>query len=213
MVSRVIIDDGMKFDRMTGILIGPFLEPDQYNVYSAPLFIYNRSDRFTVLCYRAMPGPHTEVCRVVKMFQQLEDVWNVSKDKYKPRKYFLSQKLLCKELCCHLEFRCLIYIAIQDKTRLAAQMIIYHDLFSLIKNTLWQPACISDVKQNHINSDQVPNYHLLDDKSRHTRCEMLEQKMISRHQWHSNSVNWTHAINHQPLPWYGDCGLLYWSCL
>ena len=187
MVSRVIIEDGMKFDRMTGILIGPFLEPDQYNVYSAPLFIYNRSDRFTVLCYRVMPGSHTEVCRVVKLFQQLEDVWNSSKDKYRPRKYFLSQKLLCKELCCHLEFRCLIYIAILDKTRLAAQMIIYHDLFSLIKNRLWQPAYTSDGKQNHINSGPVPNYHLLDDKSRRTRSEMLEQKVILRHRWPSNS--------------------------
>ncbi len=187
MVSRVIIEDGMKFDRMTGILIGPFLEPDQYNVYSAPLFIYNRSDRFTVLCHRVMPS-HNEVFMVVKLFQQLEDVWNVRKDMYKPRKYFLSQKLLCKELCGYLEFACLIYIAIQDKTRLAAQMVIYNDLFSVIKNRLWQPVCILDAKQNHINSGPVPNYHLLDDKSRHTRCEMLERKMISRHQWHSNSV-------------------------
>ena len=188
MVSRVIIEDGMKFDRITGILIGPFLEPDQYNVYSAPLFIYNRSDRFTVLCHRMMPGTPREIYMVVKLFQQLEDVWNVRKDKYKPRKYFLSQKLLCKELCGHLEFKCLIYIAIQDATRLAAQMVIYHDLFSVIKNRLWQPACISDVKPNPISSDPVPSYRLLDDKSRLTRCEMLEQKMISRHLWHSNSA-------------------------
>ena len=182
--SHIVLDNGYKYDCFTGVLLGQYLEPDKYNVHSAPLFVYNRTDRFYLLCQRSMPGPCKEINMCVRMFQKLEDVWNERKDMYKPRKYFLSQKLLCKEICIHLEFRCIIVRAIQDKKRLAAQMIIYADLFDNIKCL---HDCILVNKPNSISFDHLPNFPLRDGKSQLTPLEILEQIATSKPQWHSNS--------------------------
>jgi len=182
--SRVVLDNGYKYDCFTGVLLGQYLEPDKYNVHSAPLFVYNRTDRFYLLCQRSMPGPYSDINMCVKMFQKLEDVWNDRKDKYKPRKYFLSQKLLCKEICLHLNLKCIIVRAIQDKNRLAAQMIIYADLFD---NYKCQHDCISENKPNSISSVHPPNSPLRDGKSQLTPFEILEQIATSRVLWHFNS--------------------------
>ena len=181
--SRVVLDNGYKYDRFTGVLLGQHLEPDKYNVHSAPLFVYNRTDRFYLLCQRSMPGPYSDINMCVKMFQRLEDVWNDRKDKYKPRKYFLSQKLLCKEICIHLKFRCIIMRAIQDKNRLAAQMLIYADLFDYYKCL---HDCISENNPNSINFVHPPNFPLRDGKSRLTPLEILEQIATSKPPWHFN---------------------------
>ena len=153
--SRVIIENGYKYDRETGVLLGPYLEPDKYNIHSAPLFVYNRTDRFYVLCLDSIIGPQGDVSKCVKMFQQLEDVWNSKKEKYKPRKYFLSQKLLCKMICAHLNITCSIVRAIQDKKRLLAQLVIYDDLFLNIK-------CLHeftlDAKPNSTNLSLLRNF-------------------------------------------------------
>ena len=181
--SNIIIDNGYKYDAETGVLLGQHLEPDKYNVHSAPLFVYNRTDRFYILCLRCMPGPQKEVNDCVKMFQSLEDVWNLRKDRYTPRKYFLSQKLLCKMICYHLEIRCTIVTAIQDKKRLAAQLVIYADLFANIK---CRHECTLDVKPNSINFVHPPNFPLRDGKSRLTPLEILEQLTISKRRWPFN---------------------------
>ena len=76
--SRVVLDNGYKYDRFTGVLLGQHLEPDKYNVHSAPLFVYNRTDRFYLLCQRSMPGPYSDINMCVKMFQRLEDVERIS---------------------------------------------------------------------------------------------------------------------------------------
>ena len=181
---NIVIDNGYKYDSETGVLIGQHLEPDKYNVHSAPLFVYNRTDRFYILCLRCIPGPQKEINECVKMFQSLEDVWNSRKDRYKPRKYFLSQKLLCKMICCHLEIKCTIVRAIQDKKRLAAQLVIYADLFANIK---CRHECTLDVKPNSISFDLQQNYHLQGDKSPHIQSGMRERKMTCKLPWPSNS--------------------------
>ena len=183
--SNIIIDNGYKYDAETGVLLGQHLEPDKYNIHSAPLFVYNRTDRFYILCLRFIPGPQKEVNACVKMFQSLEDVWNLRKDRYKPRKYFLSQKLLCKMICCHLEIRCTIVRAIQDKKRLAAQLLIYDDLFANIK---CRHEFTLDVKPNSINFALQLNCHLQEDKSQHTQLGIRERKMICKLPWPSNLV-------------------------
>ena len=183
--SNIIIENGYKYDAETGVLLGQHLEPDKYNVHSAPLFVYNRTDRFYILCLRSMPGPQKEINECVKMFQSLEDVWNLRKDRYKPRKYFLSQKLLCKMICYHLEIRCTIVRAIQDKKRLAAQLVIYADLFANIK---CRHEYTLDVKPNSISFALQQNYHLQDDKLRHTQSGILERKMIYKLPWRFSLV-------------------------
>ena len=184
MEGGFVIENGYKYDSETGVLIGQYLEPDKYNVHSAPLFIYNRTDRFYVLCLSAIPGPQKDVTRCVRMFQSLEDVWNSRKEMYVPRKYFLSQKLLCKQICSHLNIKCTIERAIQDKKRLAAQLRIYDDLLCNIK---CQHVCTWEDKPNNTISVPPPNCHLLAGKLRRTRFETHALKTICKLPWPSNS--------------------------
>jgi len=187
-MMRVIVEDGMRIDANTGVLLGPNLEPDKFCVDSAPLYIYNRSVRFYSLCRRSMPGPVAEVNRVVTLFTRLEDQWGERKEKYKPRKYFLSQKLLCKELCKFCGYRCSIDKAIHDKGRLRAQMRIFEDLFSTIKTKEWPHECISDSKRSNISSDRALNCHSQGARLPLTPSETLERLMILARQWLSNSA-------------------------
>ena len=183
--SNIVIDNGYKYDAETGILIGQHLEPDKYNTHSATLFVYNRTDRFYILCLRYIPGPQKEVRACVKMFQALEDVWNIRKQQYAPRKYFLSQKLLCKMICSHLEIRCTIVRAIQDKKRLAAQLVIYADLLCNIK---CRHEYILDAKPSNTNFVLLQNCRSQADKLPHTQSETREMSAISRLPWPSSSV-------------------------
>ena len=181
--NNFVIENGYKYNSETGVLIGQYLEPDQYNVHSAPLFIYNRTDRFYLLCLSAIRRQE-DITRCVRMFQSLEDVWNTRKEMYVPRKYFLSQKLLCKQICSHLNIKCTIERAIQDKKRLAAQLKIYADLLCNIK---CQHVCTWVGKPNNTISVLPPNFHLLADKLRPTRFETVAQKTICKLPWPSNS--------------------------
>ena len=74
--SNIVIENGYKYNCLTGVLIGQYLEPDKYNVHSAPLFVYNRTDRFYLLCLRSMPGSQRDVDMCVKMFQKKTDVFS-----------------------------------------------------------------------------------------------------------------------------------------
>ena len=182
--GNIVIDNGYKYDCFTGVLIGPYLEPDKYNTHSAPLFVYNRTDRFYLLCLRSIPGPQADVNRCVKMFQSIENVWIVRKAMYLPRKYFLSQKLLCKMICKHLEISCTIVRAIQDKTRLAAQLVIYADLLCNIKCL---HAYILDDKPNNISSGHQQNFPLPGDRLPLTPSGILERIMTGKPQWRFSS--------------------------
>ena len=187
-MGRVVIEEGMRIDASNGVLLGRFLEPDKYNVYSAPLFIYNRSDRFYILCRCNMCGTERQIDHVLHLFRQLEDVWEDQKEKYRPRKYFLSQKLLCLELCKYCDYKCSILIAIHDKGRLRAQMLIYDDLFLSIKSKKWRLEYTLDNKRNNINLGLAPNCLLQDDILPRTPSETLDQLTILALRWLSNSV-------------------------
>ena len=181
--GSTIIEDGMRIDTFTGEVLGQHLEPDSFSLNSSPLYIYNRSIRFFSLCRRSMPGPNEHVNRVVEAFTQLEEAWNTHKAKYRPRKYFLSQKLLCKELCKEFEYGCTIKKAIHDKNRLKVQLRIYKDLFLTIKNKRWPHEFTLDNKPSSTNFDLVQNSLLQGERSPDTRSETREQQTISAHLW------------------------------
>lgn len=183
----VIVEDGMRIDSATGVLLGPNLEPDVYSASACPLYIYNRSIRFYSLCRRYMVGPNEQVEAVVSKFCELEECWNTNKEKYLPRKYFLSQKLLCLELCKLLGFQCDIVKAISDKSRLHVQLTIYKDLFDTIKGKTWQRESTSANKQNNINFGPVRSSLSQVGTLPATPLEMLERLMTSRRIWHSSS--------------------------
>jgi len=184
--GKIIIEDGMRVDTETGVVLGPFLEPDVFSANSAPLYIYNRSIRFYSLCRRYMSGSCEQVNRVVGAFVKLEEVWNRDKDKYTPRKYFLSQKLLCQQLCAEFEFACSIRKAIHDKKRLGVQLDIYKDLFLSIKGKRWPQECTSEFKPSNTNSVQAPNYPSPVERSQSTQSETQEQLMILARRWLSS---------------------------
>ena len=185
-VGRMIIEDGMRIDPHTGVVLGQHLEPDCFAVNSSPLYIYNRSVRFYSLCRRSMTGPNSQVNRVVEMFSKLEEAWNTNKLKYRPRKYFLSQKLLCLELCKQFGYPCNIKQAIHDKTRRKVQLKIYKDLFLTIKNKRWPHEFTLANNPNSTNFDQARNSLLQEGRLLDTPYETLACLTILAHRWHSS---------------------------
>ena len=182
-----IVEEGMRIDTETGIVLGVHLEPDCYSDDASPLFVYNRSVRFGALCAKLMSN-YDEIAVVIQMFSRLEDLWNETKKRYLPRKYFLSQKLVCLELCRHFSFECSIKTAIHDKKRERAQLMIFNDLFAIIKKKEWQLACTLDNKRNNINFARVQSYPYQAAKSPATPLEMFARLMTSQPQWRSSSV-------------------------
>jgi hypothetical protein len=181
----VIVEEGMRIDTTTGVVLGRHLEPDCYSVDASPLFIYNRSVRFGMLCTKLMYN-YGEVSVVMAMFSKLEELWNDTKQLYLPRKYFLSQKLVCLELCRHYSFKCSISTAIHDKKRERAQLMIFNDLFAIIKKREWQLESTL-AKPNNTNFARVQNYPSPGAKLPVTPSEMFARLMTLAHQWPSNS--------------------------
>ena len=186
----MIIEDGWRNDETTGILLGRHLEPDQYTHDSAPLYVYNRSVRFRELCYKFVDPPSVQ--KIMRIFCCLEDFWQKDKTKYSTtRKYFLSQKLLCKEIASYIGVSCRIKRPIHDKKRLANQMEILQRLmadFLLLKKE--QPRCrlkcTSDNNPSNIIFDQAPSYPFPAGKLPDTPLGMLELIATFRHRWPSN---------------------------
>lgn len=180
----IIIEEGMRIDSTNGYVLGPNLVPEEYNPDASPLYIYNRSLRFWALCRKHM-SQHAQISVVVSKFVELEDVWDSTKEKYKPRKYFLSQKLLCKELCKYFKFECDIVRAINDSKRRKNQLRIFKDLFDSIKTT-WRQESISDCNRSSINSVRPPNYPWPVGISQDTRSGTHVQLMILARLWLSS---------------------------
>ena len=181
----IVVEEGMRIDTTTGYVLGPNLVPEEYNPDASPLYIYNRSLRFWALCRKHMESPK-QIAVVVSKFGELEEVWDSTKDKYKPRKYFLSQKLLCKELCKHFKYDCNIVKAINDSKRREKQLRIFSDLFGSIKTT-WRPESILDCNQNSISLDRPQNCHWQGGILLATPLGIPEQLMILARRWLSNS--------------------------
>ena len=186
----MIIEEGWRIDETTGILLGRHLEPDQYTQDSAPLYVYNRSVRFRELCYKFVDPP--SVPKIMRIFCCLEDFWQKDKTKYSTtRKYFLSQKLLCKEIASFIGVPCRIKRPIHDKKRLAKQMEILKRLFAdflLLKKE--QPQCrhkcISDNNPSNITFDPARSYPFPAGKLPDTPLGMLELLATLRPRWRSS---------------------------
>lgn len=194
----MIVEEGWRIDENTGILLGRHLEPDQYTHDSAPLYVYNRSVRFRELCYKFVDPPNVQ--KIMRIFCCLEDLWTKDKDKYSTtRKYFLSQKLLCKEISSYTGVPCRIKRPIHDKKRLAKQMEILQRLFAdflLLKKEqpLCRHKCISDNNLSNTIFDQAPSYPFPAGKLPDTPLGMLELIATFRRRWHSNSGATTQPI-------------------
>ena len=186
----MIVDEGWIIDPETGIVISRHLEPDIYSRDSAPLYVYNRSVRFRELCYKYVSCQH--VSRIMRVFCSLEELWQKDKNKYSTtRKYFLSQKLLCKEIASYIGVKCKIRRPIHDKKRLKSQMDILGRLFKdflLIKTDHLPclPKCISDNNPNNITLDPAQSYPWPAGKLPATPLEMLELLTTSKLRWRSS---------------------------
>ena len=180
----IVVEEGMRIDTTTGYVLGPNLVPEEYNPDASPLYIYNRSLRFWALCRKHMESPK-QIAVVVSKFGELEEVWDSTKDKYKPRKYFLSQKLLCKELCKHFKYDCNIVKAINDSKRRANQLRIYKDLFDSIKTT-WRQESILESNRSNINFARQPNCHWQAGTLQDIQLGTHEQLMILARRWLSS---------------------------
>ena len=185
----MIVCEGWKIDEATGLVLGRNLEPDVYCQNSAPLYVYNRSVRFRDLCHRYLRCE--DVHKIMYVFSCLEDLWQKDKRRYsKTRKYFLSQKLLCKEIARYKCVPCSIGRPIHDRRRLKCQMDILELLFKdflLIKKETCQRKYTSGNNPNNITSRRQQNFPWQGGTLQGTPYEILEQLMTSRHLWHSNS--------------------------
>lgn len=121
--------DGFLVDVSTGVIKGPYLHIEEVNYTNQPLFIYNRSVRFEDLVWKSqVPGPFIK--DVLLTFCLIETVWEAHKEEFN-RKYFLTQRLLCQEICKMLGCACSIRgRPIRDKRRYKKQLAILHSLLA-----------------------------------------------------------------------------------
>ena len=120
--------EGMMLNPQTGIVLRCDLSLDAgpYG-YCAPIYTYDRTNRFSCLL---MPSgvPMCSRHLVIRVFEQLEKLWEDTKTKYE-RKYFLSQKLVLREVCRRLGVKCNLPVAIRDTKRRRSQMRIFEDMW------------------------------------------------------------------------------------
>ena len=95
-VANTVLVDGLVLDVSTGVVLRADLSLDAgpYG-FCAPIYTYDRTNRFSCLL---MPSgvPMNSRHLVIRVFEQLEKLWEDTKEKYE-RKYFLSQKLVLRE--------------------------------------------------------------------------------------------------------------------
>lgn len=130
-IQQLIIEDGLVFDSSTGILIRRELVLDEgcYG-YCAPLYTYDRTNRFS--CLLSPSGvPLERRGLVIRVFEQLEQQWEATKEKY-DRKYFLSQKLVLRQITTRLGISCTLPIAIRDRKRRSKQLRIFDDMWRFL---------------------------------------------------------------------------------
>jgi len=130
-LGNTISEEGMLINPDTGVLVCRDLSIDAgpYG-FCAPIYHYDRTNRFSCLL---MPSG-VPVCSrhlVIRVFEQLEKTWESTKEKY-DRKYFLSQKLVLREVCKRLGVNCNLPVAIRDSKRRSQQMRIFEDMWRFL---------------------------------------------------------------------------------
>ena len=129
--DTLITEDGLVVDSSTGFVIRRHLVLDEgpYG-YCAPLYTYDRTNRFS--CLLSPCGiPLEKRSLVIRVFEQLEQQWESTKEKY-TRKYFLSQKLVLREVCSRLGINCNLPISIRDRHRRKKQLRIFDDMWQIL---------------------------------------------------------------------------------
>ena len=130
-LKNLIVEDGLVFDSHTGILVRRELVLDEgpYG-YCAPLYTYDRTNRFS--CLLSPSGvPLESRGLVIRVFEQLETQWEATKEKYQ-RKYFLSQKLVLRQITSRLGIPCTLPVAIRDRKRRRKQLSIFDDMWRFL---------------------------------------------------------------------------------
>ena len=126
--SNFLVEEGLIVNATTGVVQGPnlVLDAGPYG-YCAPLYTYDRTNRFACLL---MPAgvPIESRHLVVRVFEQLEKLWESLKSSY-TRKYFLSQKLVLREITKRLGITCDLPVCIRDPKRRRSQLRIFNDLW------------------------------------------------------------------------------------
>ncbi len=128
---REIVEDGLRIDAMTGCVIGRDLSLDAGTYgFCAPIYSYDRTNRFSCLLTPSGVPMHKRHL-VIRVFEQLEKRWEDTKEKYS-RKYFLSQKLVLREICSRLGVSCNLPVAIRDTKRRRKQMSIFESMWRFL---------------------------------------------------------------------------------
>ena len=143
--SGCIVADGFVVDPSTGVVLGPYICIQDQDYTKQPIFIYNRSVRFEDLVWRSKVPGHC-IKDVLTLFSALEEVWEAHKSSF-DRKYFLTQRLLCQQLCFIVGCECSIKgRPIRDKRRYKKQIVIFEQLlrlFSESKNKCRLPSSLA----------------------------------------------------------------------
>lgn len=186
----------------TGVLIRRNLEPDTYNRDSAPLYVYNRSVRFRELCNQHVD--YESIRAIMRIFVAMEDLWQRDIKRYSDtRKYFLSQKLLLKQIALYIGVKCSIKRPIHDRRRLATQMEIFQKLLKdFLFDNKCQHKCISESSLNNTTSGRLPNYPYPAGKLPVTQSEIQDLLMILKVQCPS-SLGWIIQHTCYVAVWWG----------
>ena len=129
--KELISEEGFVFEAHTGRVVRRQLVLDEgpYG-YCAPLYTYDRTNRFSCLLSPCgVPLPKRGL--IIRVFEQMEAQWESTKEKYE-RKYFLSQKLVLRELCQRLGVPCNLPISIRDRNRRRKQLRIFDDMWQIL---------------------------------------------------------------------------------
>ena len=131
-VRGVIVVHGLYVQSETGEVLGPYLDTTEGAfVGGRPIWVYDRSIRFAHL-FSPANIPLEFRGTVLDTFERLEKAWISRKERYLPRKYFLSQALTLKLICIKKNIPCAWRTkrVIRDKKRYRTQSRIFKELWA-----------------------------------------------------------------------------------
>ena len=128
----VIVSNGFYVNAETGEVLGPHLDTTEGAFDGGrPIWVYDRSIRFAHL-FTPANVPLEYRGTVLDIFEKLEKAWLSRKERYLPRKYFLSQALTLKLICIKMDIPCAWRTkrVIRDKKRFKTQSRIFAELWT-----------------------------------------------------------------------------------
>jgi hypothetical protein len=132
---HTIVEKGFVIDTATGEVIGNHVDPTEGAFGGGrPIWVYDRSIRFAHL-FNPANIPRQYRSPILDIFEKLETQWKSRKEKYLPRKYFLSQALTLKLICAKRDIPCAWKnkAVIRDKKRYKRQNAIFDELWAFAK--------------------------------------------------------------------------------